>query len=108
MTDEENIRLIECCDDRFEIIKRAREHILDATNIESRPEEMQVLDNFLFRCWQMGWLKNDFHQLEKENEELKKQIEKMKCCENCKKYFNDYKGCSDFDCDFCDHWEMKE
>ena len=77
MADEENIRFIECCDDRFEIIKRAREHIIDATNIECRPEEMQVLDNFLFRCWQMGWLKNDFHQLEKENAELESQIENL-------------------------------
>lgn len=70
MTNKEDIRLIECCDDRFEIIERAREHIINATNIESSPEEMQVLNNFLFRCWQMGWLKNDFHQLEKENAEL--------------------------------------
>ena len=74
--EEENKKFIECCgDDRFEIIKRAREHIIDVTNIESRPEEMKVLDNFLFKCWQMGWLKNDFHQLEKENAELKKQEE---------------------------------
>ena len=71
MTPEDK-RFIECCgDDRFEVIKRAREHIIDATNIESKPEEMQVLDNLLFRCWQMGWLKNDYHQLEKENAKLK-------------------------------------
>lgn len=90
MTNEEDIRLIECCDDRFEIIKRAREHIIDVTNIESSPEEMKVLDNFLFRCWQMHWLKNDFHQLEKENAKLKEQIEKMKSCINCKyDYLND-------------------
>ena len=77
MTDKENIKFIECCgDNRFEIIKRAREHIINATNIESRPEEMKVLDNFLFRCWQMGWLKNDFHQLEKENAGLKKNLER--------------------------------
>lgn len=74
----EDKRFIECCgDDRFEIIKRAREHIIDATNIESKPEEMQVLDNFLFRCWQMGWLKNDFHKLEKENEKLKYTLERL-------------------------------
>lgn len=47
-----------CCgDDRFKIIEKAKEAILDATNINSSPEEMAVLDNFLFRCWQMGWLK---------------------------------------------------
>ena len=45
-----------CTDDRFEIIEKAKKSILNATNIETSPEEMKVLDNFLFRCWQMGWL----------------------------------------------------
>lgn len=44
-------------DGRFEIIDRAKKHILEATNIETSPKEMEVLDDFLFRCWQMGWLK---------------------------------------------------
>lgn len=43
-------------DNRFEIIEKAKTHILEATNINTSPEEMKVLDNFLFRCWQMGWL----------------------------------------------------
>lgn len=46
-----------CGDNRFKIIEKAKEAILESTNIESSPEEMAVLDNFLFRCWQMGWLK---------------------------------------------------
>lgn len=45
-----------CGDNRFEIIAKAKAHILESTNINSSPEEMKVLDNFLFRCWQMGWL----------------------------------------------------
>ena len=45
-----------CGDNRFEVIARAKKHLLDATNIETSEEEMAVLDNFLFRCWQMGWL----------------------------------------------------
>lgn len=45
-----------CGDNRFELINRAKEHILDATNIADSPDEMKVLDSFLFRCWQMGWL----------------------------------------------------
>lgn len=45
-----------CGDNRFEIIAKAKEHLLDATNIDTSPKEMEVLDNFLFRCWQMGWL----------------------------------------------------
>jgi len=45
-----------CGDNRFEIIARAKEHLLDATNIDTSEDEMKVLDSFLFRCWQMGWL----------------------------------------------------
>ena len=76
---------------------------------------MQVLDNFLFRCWQMGWLKNDFHQLEKENAELKSQIEKMKCCGNCKHYIYDcgeryckYDATREKDCENRNQWELAE
>ena len=46
-----------CGDSRFEVIKRAKEHLLKSTNIDSSEDEIKVLDNFLFRCWQMGWLK---------------------------------------------------
>lgn len=48
---------IGCGDNQFKVIDRAKEHLLRATNIESSPEEMAVLDDFLLRCWQMGWLK---------------------------------------------------
>ena len=50
-------------DNRQEIIQKAKEHLLRATNIESSKPEMQVIDNILFRCWQMGWLRqyeNDY------------------------------------------------
>ena len=45
-----------CCDNRFEIIEKAKKHIIEATNIENSKDEMKVLGTFLFRCWQMGWL----------------------------------------------------
>lgn len=45
-----------CVDDRFKIIEKAKQALLEGTNIEQSPKEMEVLDNFLFRCWQMGWL----------------------------------------------------
>jgi hypothetical protein len=45
-----------CGDNRFEIIAKAKEDILLSTNIKTSEDEMKVLDNFLFRCWQMGWL----------------------------------------------------
>lgn len=46
-----------CCDNRFEIIGKAKQDIIEHTNIESSKDEMAVLDNILFRAWQMGWLK---------------------------------------------------
>lgn len=45
-----------CGDNRFQIIELAKKHLLESTNIETSPKEMEVLDTFLFRCWQMGWL----------------------------------------------------
>lgn len=45
-----------CTDHRFKIINAAKQDLLESTNIDTSPKEMEVLDNFLFRCWQMGWL----------------------------------------------------
>ena len=45
-----------CGDNRFTIIERAKVDIIQSTNIQSDEDEMKVLDSFLFRCWQMGWL----------------------------------------------------
>ena len=45
-----------CEDNRFELIAKYKQQLLEATNIESSPEEMAVIDNILFRFWQMGWL----------------------------------------------------
>ncbi len=45
-----------CGDNRFEIIEAAKKDLLESTNIEYCKEELAVLDSFLFRCWQMGWL----------------------------------------------------
>jgi len=51
-----NVECSCCNDNRFEIIGAAKKDLLDSTNIDSDPEEMKVIDNILFRCWQMGWL----------------------------------------------------
>ena len=45
-----------CGDDRFDLIGKAKAKLLEATNIEMRPDEMAAIDSILFRCWQMGWL----------------------------------------------------
>ena len=45
-----------CGDNRFDVIDRAKQDLLNSTNIDTSPKEIEVLDNFLFLCWQMGWL----------------------------------------------------
>ena len=67
-----------CGDNRFEIIQSAKEDLLDSTNIESSPEEMSVLDNILFRCWQMGWLKG--YELDEWCTDCKEYDQERHCC----------------------------
>lgn len=62
-----------CGDNRFEIIAEAKSDLLEATNINDSPEEMAVLDSFLFRCWQMGWLG-------------KYELNEFEWCTDCKEY----------------------
>lgn len=45
-----------CGDNRFKLIGEFKGKLVEGTNIETSPEEMAVLDNILFRIWQMGWL----------------------------------------------------
>lgn len=70
-----------CDDNRMEIIQKAKEDLVKSTNIESSLDEMAVLDNILFRSWQMGWLdkyepdykkrmKNEYWQLKNRYEKL--------------------------------------
>lgn len=45
-----------CNDNRFELIEKYKKRLIEATNIETASDEMAVIDNILFRFWQMGWL----------------------------------------------------
>ena len=45
-----------CTDNRFDLIATYKRDLLNCTNIETSPDEMAVIDNILFRFWQMGWL----------------------------------------------------
>lgn len=45
-----------CTDNRFELIEKYKAKLIEATNIEDAHDEMAVIDNILFRFWQMGWL----------------------------------------------------
>ena len=49
--------IFQCGDNRYEVIEKAKAHLLKATNIETDPDLMEHLDDFLFVCWQMKWLK---------------------------------------------------
>lgn len=55
-----------CGDNRFYVIKKAKGLLVEQTNIESNLSEMAVIDNILFRCWQMGWLEKVEKELENE------------------------------------------
>ena len=58
-----------CDDNRLKIVDKYRRILIGATNIETSPDEMKVLDDILFRFWQMGWLDT---------------LEKEECCNKCK------------------------
>lgn len=51
-------------------------------------------------------------RLEKENAELKEQIEKMKCCENCRHYSHTYGHCYSYDehqsCTSLSNWSLAD
>lgn len=47
---------VQCTDNRFELIEKYKNKLLEQTNIATSKKEMEVLDSILFRCWQMGWL----------------------------------------------------
>ena len=52
-----------CIGSQFEIIAKAKQALLDSTNIITSPKEMDCLNDILFRCWQMGWL-DAYHFME--------------------------------------------
>ena len=57
-------------------------------------------------------MRNQIAELEKENAELKEQIEKMKCCENCRHYSRTYEQCYSYDsyqsCTSLSNWSLAD
>ena len=57
-------------------------------------------------------MRNKIAELEKENAELKEQIEKMKCCENCRYYSRTYGHCYSYDeyqsCTSLSNWSLAD
>lgn len=76
----------QCRDNRFEIIEKAKQDLLYSTDIDSSKDEMKVLDNFLFRCWQMGWLKQYEMEIE-EQQDLVWHVLPRECKEKIQKAY---------------------
>ena len=57
-------------------------------------------------------LQQGFELICKENAELKVQIEKMKCCENCRYYSRTYEHCYSYDsyqsCTSLSNWSLAD
>lgn len=75
-----------CADNRFDMIEKYHKLLKENTNIETSYEEMQVIDNILFRFWQMDWL---------DKIELAEKIVRCKDCKHYKydKYYQTYCCC---------------
>lgn len=71
-----------CGDNRFELIEKYKNKLIEATNIEDDADDMKAIDSILFRFWQMGWLDK---------------LEQMPCEETISKYaiLKDLKECQE-------------
>ena len=71
-----------CSDNRFELIEKYKNKLIEATNIEDDADDMKAIDSILFRFWQMGWLDK---------------LEQMPCEETISKYaiLKDLKECKE-------------
>lgn len=54
-----------CTDNRFELIEKYKQKLIKSTNIEQSEAEMKVINDILYRFWQMGWL-DELEESEKE------------------------------------------
>lgn len=68
-----------CGDNRFEIINKVKKRLLENTNIEQSPKELEVLDNLLFRLWQCGYF--DYIEIFEKNEVTFNEWYKKSDCE---------------------------
>jgi hypothetical protein len=81
------------------------DHICKGERVEKIKRHIALDGQFLKGSY-VGVKESDLDRIEKENEELRKQIESMKCCRNCglRKNCDIFKYCtSPVD---CDKWEL--
>lgn len=69
-----------CNDNRFILLKKYKNKLIESTNIETANDEMAVIDSILFRFWQMGWLDKleNFDRQKAEIERLNEKYSRMK------------------------------
>lgn len=80
-----------CDDNRFELIEKYKKKLIEGTNIETSENEMSVIDDILFRFWQMGWLNKLEKQIPKKprKEHLEDDID-LNYCPCCNVRFIQY------------------
>lgn len=94
-------------------------HLHDISNIPAEDKELiDLLFSYKGRKEIEGILKSrgdrrtTKEELEKENAKLKEQIEKMKCCENCRHYSHTYGRCYSYDsyqnCESLSNWSLAD
>ena len=100
-----NAELIMCNDNRFELVAKYKAKLIESTNIGTSADEMAVIDNILFRMWQMGWL-----------DRLEQPTVDAVSCEGCThkgKWENEYENGYPSPCTKCkrralDNWERMD
>ena len=86
-----------CTDNRFELIEKYKKELIESTNIETSQDEMAVLDNLLFRFWQIGWL----DRLEQPE---RKTVEWIPCSERLPEERGLYLTTTKDKAVYCDYW----
>ena len=66
-----------CGDNRFELIEKYKNKLLDGTNIDQSKDEMAVIDGILFRFWQMRWL-DKLEQFDRQKAEIERLSEELR------------------------------
>lgn len=109
--EQKRIRHLECELDNLELMYKATKGVRD----EFEKENVKLLDKLNLQNQRLNELKKDKEWLDNTNNEqtevilkLNEQIEKMKCCENCKKERLCRRERITYGLGRCEEWEIKE
>ena len=93
-----------CTDNRFVLIAKYFDLLKQKTNIETSHEEMQAVENILFRCWQLRWLDT----LEKAGNGTLVEVVRCKDCIYWDNEFCMISGIDRVETDYCSQGQRKE